>query len=115
VKVRDTTLVDNVFETIGKNGINEIYGPNFTIDDDEKTKDQAQALAIKDARENAEILAKQLGVKIVKIVSFQADAYCAGCYRVSESKMSLDSSSAPSISQGTNTITSNVTVTYEIR
>lgn len=120
VKVRDTDKAGAILEGIAKAGISEISGPNFSIDDDEALKTQARKKAIDDARKKAEILADDLGVKIVRIVTFSE----GGNYPVYYAKaMSMDSgmgggateARAPSLPTGENKITSNITITYEIR
>ena len=45
-------------------------GLSFSIDDEELLKEDARKLAIDDAKENAEILAGNLGVKLVRIINF---------------------------------------------
>lgn len=122
VKVRDTAKAGDLISNVGENGATNISGLSFTIDDDEKLKREARELAIKDARENAKKLADDLGVRLGRMVSYYEDqGYptpmydMAQSYRGESAGMSKDASFAPSLPSGENTITSNVTIIYELR
>ncbi len=82
-------------------------------------KDQARAKAIVNAREKAEVLAKQLGVNLGNVVSFSENS---GGYPMMYAAKAMDMAvgasmpeRAPELPKGENKITSNVTITYEIR
>lgn len=119
VKVRDTEKVGDVLARLGDSGISNLYGPNFTIEDQDALVSEARKEAIKKAREEAQKLAAALGVRIVRIVSFNEGGYGypmpyygrdMAMGGVAESKVT-----APSIPTGENEITVNVSITYEIR
>ena len=118
VKVRDLGKAGDVVAGIGALGIMEISGPNFSIENEDELKVQARKLAIDEAKAKAESLANDLGVRLVRIVNF----YEGGDYPIMYAKegMMADSissapSPAPELPTGENKITSNVTITYEIR
>ncbi len=116
VKIRNTDDVGAIMQDLGTTGVSDLNGPNFAIDKEDDLKAQARKLAIDDAKEKAKVLAKDLGVRLVKITSFNE----SGNYPVyAESFMAKDSTvaaSAPAvIPKGENTISSDVTITYEIR
>lgn len=118
IKVREVDNANTIRTGLADLGITNISGPTFSIDDEEIYKQEAQALAITDAKEKAEILAKNLGVKLGKIVNFNEDNN--GAYPMYKEAMMLDSVSArgaaaPELPKGENTISSNVTITYEIK
>jgi uncharacterized protein len=121
VKVRKVEEVGTVFEKLGALGINELSGPNFTIDDIEKIKDEARGLAITDAKEKGQVLAKQLGLKIVRITGFDdgsvPEGYPMPMYEkaMSVSDARVSGNVADGIMQGENKTTSQVTITYEVR
>ena len=70
VKVRDTTKAGEVLQKLGSLGVQNINGPDFSVDDPTAVSAEARGKAIRDARTKAEILAKQLGVRLGKVVSF---------------------------------------------
>ncbi|MEK7558396.1 MAG: SIMPL domain-containing protein [Patescibacteria group bacterium] len=117
VKVRNTDKAPAVLEGLAKAGITEISGPNFEIDDDEALKAEARRKAIADAKEKAGILARDLGVSLVRIIGFSE----GGNYPIYYAK-ALESAdgrggavSSPELPKGENKISSSVTITYEIR
>jgi uncharacterized protein YggE len=99
-----------------------VSGLNFTFDDPNKMQDDARGKAITDAKGKAEELAKQLGVKLVRVVSFSDStggyptpyAYGRGGVELAANQ-STDAKIAPTIDVGQNKIQSTVSVTYEIR
>ncbi len=121
VKVRDTSKAGKLLNDIGATGINNVSGLSFSVDKEEALKDSARNLAITQAREKAEVLAKQLGVKLVRIVSFNENN--GGGYPVmykSYDRMEAAANSgamAPQVEvpSGEQKITSTVTITYEIK
>lgn len=119
IKVRNTEIIGDVVEGLSALGITELNGPNFVIDNEEKVKADARALAIKDAKDKARILARDLGVRLVKIKSFNESSDYMPYYNYAraESAMDLGSSmkSTLELPKGENTITSNVSIVYEIR
>ncbi len=119
VKIRDLDKAGEIFAVIGGLNVQNVNGLNFEIDDIEKAKAEARELAINDAKAKADKLASQLGVKIVRITSFGEDGYNPPVY-YAKAGMAMDSvrnQSAPSpeIPAGEQKVTSNVTITYEIR
>ena len=49
-------------------GANQINGPNLTIDKPEAALDEARAKAVADGRARAELYARSLGMRIVRVV-----------------------------------------------
>lgn len=118
VKVRNVDTVGKVMQDLGTVGVSDLNGPNFAIDDEETLKTEARAKAIDDAKSKAEVLAKDLGVRLVRIVSFNESGsyYPMPMYASGAMMKDAVAESAPAqVPKGENTITSNVTITYEIR
>lgn len=118
VKVRDVDNANIIRTGLASLGITDINGPTFGIDDEEGFKDEARSLAITEAKAKAEVLAKELGVKLGKVVNFSENS--GGNYPVMYEKSMMASdmataSAAPTLPKGENKITSEVTITYEIR
>jgi uncharacterized protein len=117
VKVRVVDQASEIRTGLAGIGITNISGPTFSIDDEEGYKDQARSLAIKEARTKAKVLAKELGVHLGKVVSFQENG--DNNYPMYDSKAMMSSgvtsAPAPVLPKGENKIISNVTITYTIR
>lgn len=120
VKVRNIKEVGNIFESVAKTGVNSLNQVNFTIDDTDTIMDQARVEALADSRARAEIIAKSLGVKIVKITGYYQNdnslPYMNDMMVKSSSLgVSAEMARAPQIPVGEQKMTSEVYVTYEIR
>lgn len=119
VKVRDLAKSGDIVKGLGDIGISEINGPNFSIENEDKLKEEARKMAIDEAKEKAKALARDLGVRLVRIVNFSENGnypmpmYAEGMM----AKDSVVSSSlrSPELPTGENKIISNVIITYEIR
>src|SRR3989344_1544326 len=118
VKVRDLEKAGTLVQGIGALGVAEFSGPNFSIENEDSLKAEARKMAIDQAKAKAESLAEDLGVRLVRIVSFSEDGNYPGPY-YAKGMMALDSAEsvapAPELPTGENKIISNVTITYEIR
>lgn len=119
VKVRKVDDAGKILGAVGGAGVTNVSGLSFTVDDQTGIEREARAEAIADAKEKAEALAKDLGVKIVRIVSFSENngGYPIPMYAKTEMGMGgADAvSNVPTITPGQNKISSNVTITYQIR
>lgn len=124
VKVRDLSKAGTIFQTVGTLGVSNVFGLSFSIDKIDDIKQQARTMAVDDAKKNAEILAKQLGVKLVRITSYY-DQCSYGCYgeNYSYAREAISASpgmdkaggATPEIPSGEQKIRSNVTISYEIK
>ncbi len=119
VSVKDLDNVENVLGALGTAGVSDLNGPNFGFEDDEAVQREARDLAIEDAREQAKVLARSLGVKIVRLANYSEGVsypYAAVRNQAFDAKeMAGAAMPAPSIPVGDQNITSQVTLTYEIR
>ena len=115
VKIRNIDSVGDIMQGLGTTGVSDLNGPNFAIDKEDTLKAEARKKAIDDAKAKAEVLAKDLGVRLGKISSFSENGNYPIMY--GQSAMMKDGVSEVSavIPKGENTISSDVTITYEIR
>ena len=70
IKVRDLDKVDDFLDGVVASGANEVGSIYFDIDDKDALTAEARKKAIDDAKDKARMLAKDLGVRLGKIVSF---------------------------------------------
>lgn len=120
VKVRDTSKAGDILTGIGDKGATEVSGLSFTFDNPNQGEDEARSKAIADAKSKADELAHELGVSIVRVVSFNESSggIAPVAYRtldMAAGTAAQSKAAAPDISVGQNRVTSNVSVTYEIR
>ncbi|MDA1334807.1 MAG: SIMPL domain-containing protein [bacterium] len=119
VKIRHLDDSGDIIAGATENGAHEISSLSFTIDEPDTLEREAREEAIKDAREKAEALASDLGVRLGRIVGF-SEGGRGGIYYAEKSYATLDSVGgnaipSPSIPVGENEITSNVTIIFELK
>jgi hypothetical protein len=119
VKVRETKKAGELLSGVGSRGVSSVSGLNFTIDDQDALEAEARDKAIAKAKTKAEVLAKSLGVRIVRVVGFSEGGGGGPIYyakaMMADGRGGAESAPSPEIPTGQNKITSNVTVTYEVR
>lgn len=119
VKVRNVDDAGKIMQELGALGVTDLSGPNFSIDDEDVLQAEAREEAIKDAKAKAKVLAKSLGVKLGRVMSFNENGeYPMPMYYAKDMMMSESAGvrSAPAtLPKGENVISSDVSITYEIR
>lgn len=121
VKVKDTAKAGTLLSGVGSKGASQVSSLSFTIEDEDALTAQAREKAIADAKTKADELANQLGVQIVRVVGFSENGggypvmYAAKAMAMDSMAGGRESAPAPELPTGQNKITSNVSVTYEIR
>lgn len=117
VKVREVADAGKVIDGVTSAGVSDVSSLSFTIDDQDDLIAEARGEAIKKAKAKAKVLAKDLDVDLVRIVSFTDNngGRQPVMYKAMDSMSLQSAESAPSLPTGENKITSNVTITYEVR
>ena len=69
VRFRDIRSSGKILDALVAQGANQINGPNLTLDKPEAALDEARAKAIAIGRARAELYARSLGMRIVRIVA----------------------------------------------
>lgn len=115
VKVRNLAKIGSVIQGAADAGANQIGNLQFVVDDQDELKTEAQALAIADAKAQAQVIADQLDVNLTRITSFRESSSLPRYY---ESYLAKDAvglgGEAPDIEPGENKIEVKVDITYEI-
>ncbi len=116
VKVRDTQMVSSIIEEVTKAGANQIQGVRFSIDKPEAYREQVRDMAIKNAKSQAEKVAKELGITLGKVTNMVESTPTQGgaypMYDVSRSGLG-GGGGGPMVEEGTQTITSVVTLYFQ--
>ncbi len=122
LKIRDFSKISEILGTLPGLGINNISSLSFSIENQDKSLSEARAQAFEKARVKAKEMAKQNGVKIKRVITFTEYQNNYPMYKTMETSAygrgALDSSVpsvAPSIEPGSQEVTVNVSVTYEIK
>lgn len=124
VTVRQRKLGDygKVIDALASAGANRIAGPAFQIEASQAALDEARAVAIKDARRRADLIASASGLSIVRIVQIndnggyvsQPMPISADSIIVTGSSMAPPPPPPPPMQSGELQATANVSVQYEL-
>jgi uncharacterized protein len=69
IRFRDIRNSGKILDALVSQGANQINGPNLTIDKPEAALDEARAKAVVIGRARAELYARALGMRVVRVVS----------------------------------------------
>lgn len=117
VKFRDLRRTGAILDALVAEGANQINGPNLTIDKPESALDEARTKAIANGRARAELYARALGMRIVRLISVSE----GGGYNVPPpmpvvAMMAERSGAADTkIDPGTQQLQVNVSMSFELR
>ena len=112
ITVRKQELVSQVITAATEAGANQVYNSGFTVDDPSKYREEARNKAIQNAKEQAQKLSKELGIKLGRVVNIVEST--PGPDRIVpflRSEAGLGG--APDLQPGSQTITSVVTLYFE--
>lgn len=123
LKVRDLDKMGDIIARTTEKGANQVGNITFTIDDEFELKNEAREMAINKAKEKAELIAKQTGMKLGKIKSVEESYYSPMMdygYRNTSKEMlgtgvMMDAMEAPSIEVGQNEVRVEVSLVYEVK
>ncbi len=115
VKIRDLSKIGDILAKAVSYGANNVWGPNFVIDNEKIYLEKAREKAIIDAKEKAKKIAKVAGFKLGRIININDE------YSPLPSPIQLKytegiiSASSPQIEPGIQEIKARVNITYEIK
>ena len=119
VKIRDFAKIGKILAGLPEYGINQISSISFEVDEPENYLAEARTEAFQKAKEKADKMAKDARVKLGRIINF--GEYQGGtvpryeALGIGGGETLAKSITPPSIEPGSQEITVQVTVTYEIR
>jgi uncharacterized protein YggE len=118
VKIRDFTNIAKLLGGLPPLGINQVSGVTFTFNDPDTFLAVARADAMIKARAKAAEMAAEAGVSLGKVMSVQEygniPVFSPVNYRMA-SPMATEAASTPTIEPGTQDITDQVTMVYELK
>ena len=121
LKMRDFDKIGGIMSGVVENGANTVSSLSFTVDDPTKIESEARSKAIEQAKEKAAQVAKAGGFSIGRLLSIEeggVNNYDRYAYKSSEVMMSsagAGAAPAPTIEAGSQDVTANVTLRYEIK
>ena len=117
IKVTKLDLISQVIEKATSAGANQVQGTRFEVDKPEKYREQAREEAIANAKEQAQKLAKNLGITLGRVVNIvelsPQDTIPQPYFKTAQLETQALGGGGPTIEPGTQTITSTVTLYFE--
>ena len=114
IKLRDVDRASSLADLLGKSGANNVYGPNFSLDEDPAEADSLFAQALENAKEKAGNVAKASAKKLGGILSITEGASASGPFPLYRMEGAGGGGGA-GLEPGTGTVSKSVTVVFELR
>jgi len=110
ITLRSVERANDLADVLTQSGANNIYGPNFALDDTGEAEMGLLEEAMKNAREKAATVAKASNRKLGKMVGFSEGYQPEPVYY----RMEGGGGGGAGLEPGTGTVTKTVTVTFEL-
>lgn len=116
VKFRDLKRSGAILDALVREGANQLNGPSLTIDKPEEAYDEARIKAIAVGRARAELYARALGMRVVRILSVsEGGGSFPGPMPVAYARDAAMAVSKTEIIPGTQDIQVTVSISFELR
>lgn len=123
IKIRNTDTVGEIIDGVGKLAPSEVSTPEYAVDNDDAVVEEARSKAIAQAKAKAQKLADELGVKLIRVVSYSDNGgampymnYAGNTMMAKDVSMTEGTAAPmPELPKGQNKYTANISITYEIR
>ncbi len=116
VKFRDLKRSGAILDALVREGANQLNGPSLTIDKPEEAYDEARVKAIAVGQRRAELYARALGKRVVRILSIsEGGASFPGPMPVAYARDSAMSVAKTEISPGTQDIQVSISISFELQ
>ena len=116
VKFRDLKRSGAILDALVREGANQLNGPSLTIDQPEAAYDEARIKAIAVGQQRAELYARALGKRIVRILSIsESGASQPSPVPMAFARDATMSSAKTQIDPGTQDIQITVSISYELQ
>lgn len=114
IVLRDINKATDLADLLAKSGANNVYGPNFMMDDTNEAEKGLYDAAIKDAKDKAESIAKASSRTLGKILSVSDGAGLNVVYPM-YAKLDSGMGGGAVTEPGSTTVYKNLTVTFELK
>ncbi len=118
VKFRDLKRTGSILDALVAEGANQISGPNLTIDKPDEAYDEARIKAVASGRARAELYARALGKRVVRILSVsESGAYVPPPMPMAYARdaMQVGAAAKTEIDPGTQQLQVNVSMSFELQ
>jgi uncharacterized protein YggE len=116
VRFRDIANTGRILDALVAEGANQINGPMLMLDKPEEAMDEARAAALRTAQARAAMYARQLGKRVTRILSVSESGTPFQPYPrpMMQEARGMVADAASKIDPGEQTVSVNLTVTFEL-
>jgi len=111
---RDIDKSGPVLDTLVKAGANQIDGPRFSTDADKRVTEIARTAAIRDANDRAQYYARNLGLRVKRIVTMHDSSGYASSQPAVAMRADIAPSGGTEIAEGQDVVRVSVSAEYEL-
>lgn len=115
VRFRDVARAGPILDTLVAQGINQISGPDFSVDQPEAALDEARTEAVAIARRRAEVYAKAAGLRVARMLSISEGRSSEPPVRPMMMARAVAEAADTTIAPGEQALTVTLTVSFELR
>lgn len=118
VKIKDIKKVNDFVALVGKNPTSSVYGPNFSIDNQNLDESEVYQLAFDDAKKKAQSLADRSGRKLGKVITINEGQMISINNPVPIAARAMGMGGAeisPQLPSGTSSISKSLQVIFELK
>ncbi len=116
VKFRDLKRTGSILDALVREGANQINGPSLTIDKPESAYDEARTKAIANGRARADLYARALGMRIVRLLAVsESGANIPSPMPVAFARDAAMASAKTEIDPGTQELQVSVSMSFELQ
>lgn len=112
ITVRDTARASELVSILAESGLTDISGPSFRMDDTAQAETALLTAAVANAREKAELIASQQDKKVYRVLNIVEGS---SSYGVPFARMEMAQGGGAPVEPGSSTVSTTVTVTFEIQ
>lgn len=114
IKLRDVAKASELTELLSKSGANNVWGPNYSLDETAGAEDALTEKAIENAREKAERMAAASGARLGKVIQVVEGSSGGVVTPFARMDQGAGGGGAP-MEPGSTMVTKMVTVTFELK
>ncbi len=116
VRFRNIAATGQILDALVAEGANQINGPNLTIDKPEEALDEARTRAIAAGRARAELYARALGMRVVRLLAVsEPTGFRGGEIVVTGSRMGMAADASTKIDPGEQQLQVTLSMTFELQ
>lgn len=115
IRFRDIGSSGRILDALVAQGANQINGPSLVVDKPEAALDEARAKAIATARARAELYARTMGLRVIRVVSVSEDGGYSAPPPVPMMVQARAMKADTSVEPGEQKLQVNVAMTFELK